>query len=153
MTPDFDLKAVLETVGPTASLLFAAWIFLQYLNQRYIESVKRLRELIQQRRDQPKEADGSDRLSDQVAMYRRRCLLMSRATNIGLAGAMCLLATLISGAFITVFDGPSILAAVASFGAMVGLGLVLVATVYVVVENRLMTTALRSELSDLDLDH
>ncbi len=151
MTPDFDIKAVLDAVGPTASLLFAAWIFLQYLNQRYIESVKRLRELIQERRDQPADAQGSGPLTDQVAMYRRRCFLMSRATDVGLAGAICLIATLISGAFVTVFDGPALLAAAACCAAMIGLSLVLVATVIVIVENRLMANALRSELSDLDV--
>lgn len=150
MTPDFDIKAVLDAVGPTASLLFAAWIFLQYLNQRYIESVKRLRALIRERRDRPGDAEGSDSLDDQVAMYRRRCFLMSRATSIGLVGAILLLATLISAAVVTVFDGPAWLSAAACFGAMIGLALVLVATGFVLVENRLIETALRSELSDVD---
>jgi hypothetical protein len=32
----FELKDVREAIGPTASLLFAAWIFLSFLRERYV---------------------------------------------------------------------------------------------------------------------
>src|SRR5436305_1444599 len=32
----FDLKDLLQAIGPTASLVFAAWIFLSFLESRYV---------------------------------------------------------------------------------------------------------------------
>ncbi len=39
----FELKDVLQTAGPTASLVFASWIFLQLLSQKFQESFSRYR--------------------------------------------------------------------------------------------------------------
>ena len=48
---DFELKEVLNTAGPTATLVFASWIFLTYLNQRYISAYYRYRSLISEYRN------------------------------------------------------------------------------------------------------
>jgi hypothetical protein len=42
---NFELKDVMEAVGPSAALAFAAWLYLQLLQQRYSAGYTRYREL------------------------------------------------------------------------------------------------------------
>lgn len=152
MHPQFDVHQVLQIVGPTASLLFAAWIFLQYLNQRFIESVARLRELAENlRTSETKDDRRSDSLRDQIGLYRRRCTLMRQATNVGLVAALMLLSTLTLAGIVTVFGRSTVLDVVGVCTAIGGLVLVMVATGIVFLENRLVAKALTSELTDLEL--
>ncbi len=151
MVADFDIQQVLQVIGPTASLLFAAWIFLQYLNQRFTESVERLRDLAENLRQATKEDRRRASVVEQIKLYQRRCVLMRWATHTGLVAAVLLLITLTLAAIVTVFHGPSAFGVVAVVCAWVGLTLVVAATVLVVRENMLVGDALRSELADLDL--
>ncbi len=149
MTFDFDLAKLLQTIGPTASLLFAAWIFLQYLNQRYIESVSRLRDLAENLRGREAQGPRLDSLRDQLQIYQRRCALMRQATNLGLVAAMLLTATLVLGAVVTISPTLEVLSPVGVLFALVGLLLVMVAAGFVIVENGLIARALDSETTDL----
>jgi hypothetical protein len=47
----FGLKDILTAVGPSASIVFAAWISMGYLQQRYSAALERYRSLIEQCRD------------------------------------------------------------------------------------------------------
>jgi hypothetical protein len=44
---NLDLAKVLTTVGPAASIIFAAWIFVAFLQTRYDAAVERYRDLIE----------------------------------------------------------------------------------------------------------
>ena len=44
---DFDLSNVLKAIGPTASIVFAAWIFMGFLQQRYDTAVARYQDMIE----------------------------------------------------------------------------------------------------------
>jgi hypothetical protein len=48
---EFKLKDVLDAVGPTASLIFAAWIYLSFLQQRYSSGYQNYRDLVSMYRD------------------------------------------------------------------------------------------------------
>jgi hypothetical protein len=76
---DFELKEVMDAVGPSAALAFAAWLFLQLLQQRYSAAYSRYRELVNSFRQDAQgrrrvagrqwtERDGQTRLAE---IYRR----------------------------------------------------------------------------------
>jgi hypothetical protein len=44
----FELKDILTAIGPNASIVFAAWIFMGFLQQRYSVALERYRSLIEQ---------------------------------------------------------------------------------------------------------
>lgn len=142
------LKDVLEAIGPTASLVFAAWIFLSYLQARYTGAAERYRELADNYR-KGASGDRAQSVSRQVLLYRKRCNLMRIATNIGVVSAMLLIATLVLAAVEVMFPLHPAVAWTGSCLAVVGLLLVMAAATCVLFENRLMQRAMRDELSDL----
>jgi hypothetical protein len=80
---EFDLKDLLEAVGPTASLIFAAWIFLTFLQARYTAAYERFRALIAELRSHRGQDQRRTSLRQQILLYKRRCEQMRLATNIG----------------------------------------------------------------------
>jgi hypothetical protein len=113
--PDFDLKDLLQAVGPTASLIFAAWIFLSYLQARYTAAYQLYRSLIAEFRSHHEPDERRASLHAQIREYRRRCELMRRATNIGVASAIVLISALISGEIGTMYDMGELAAATRYF--------------------------------------
>src|SRR3954462_13167604 len=95
--PDFDLKDLLEAVGPTASLIFAAWIFLSYLQARYTAAYHLYRALVAEFRSHDEHDKRGRSLRAQIREYRRRCELMRSATHIGVLSAIVLISALIAG--------------------------------------------------------
>jgi uncharacterized membrane protein len=146
-TLSIDLKELLETIGPTASLVFAAWIFLSYLQARFEAAAVRYRELLDEFREQRASA-RHDSVRRQILLYKRRCTWMRRATDIGVVSAMLLIATLVIGA-INVAAPNEVLPIVAAVCAIVGLSLVIAAASLVLLENRLMQRALDDESTDV----
>jgi len=144
----FQLKDVLEAVGPTASLVFAAWIFLSYLQSRYTGAAERYRELVENYRTQHEDTRAAS-LTRQIKLYRKRCDLMRIATNIGVASAILLIATLILAAIEVIAPPHPALAWTGSITAILGLLLVIVAASFVFVENGLMQQATRDETADI----
>jgi hypothetical protein len=59
----FQLSDVLKAIGPTASIIFAAWIFLSFLQTRYDSAVERYRGLLASYRDGGQAQDARDRTS------------------------------------------------------------------------------------------
>jgi len=145
---NFDLKDLLQSVGPTASLIFAAWIFLSFLQQRYVAAFERFRELADSYR-QGASGPRHDSIKRQIAIYRRRCEWMRLATNIDVVSAMLLILTLVLAAFNVVFQEPPVLPPLAAFCAIIGLILVMIAAALVFVENNLLSSALEDELTDI----
>jgi hypothetical protein len=88
---------VLKAVGPNAAIVFAAWIFMGFLQQRYDGALDRYRNAVGDYRSNEHDATRSDNLKDQVLAYRRRCRLMSGATLVGLCAAILLISSLIFG--------------------------------------------------------
>src|SRR3982751_2327953 len=120
--PIVDLKELLETIGPTASLVFAAWIFLSYLQSRYQAAAQRFRELVDEFREQPNSSRHQS-VRRQILVYKKRCDCMRRATTIGVVSAMLLILTLVLGAINVVWPNdflPLVAAALAVAGLVMG---------------------------------
>jgi hypothetical protein len=143
----FDLQDLLEVVGPTASLVFAAWIFLSYLQQRSVAAFERYRALAEDYRHGTDDKRQSV-LRGQIALYKRRCELMQTATQVGVASAILLLTTLIIGA-LNVVVPLGIWPYAGATCAIVGLAMVIVAASFVLRENKLIRTAIEAETKDL----
>jgi len=47
----FEMKDLLSSVGPAASLIFAAWIFLQLLNSWYMAAFDMYRSFVKEYRE------------------------------------------------------------------------------------------------------
>lgn len=147
--PDFDLKDLLQAVGPTASLIFAAWIFLTFLQARYTAAYEHYRALIAELRTHGEQDRRRDSLRDQILRYKRRCEQMRLATNIGVTSAILLISALIFAALGTLYDTISAWKYLTACCAIAGLLLVIWAAALVILENYGLQRILESDLSDL----
>jgi len=146
----FQLKDVLQAAGPTASLIFASWIFLQLLGQKYISAFSRYRTLVSEYRNGGADDTRRRHLAEQIPLYKRRCEQMQRATVIGVAAATLLIFPLLAGTVETIVGNESLLLKWAgALSTVLGLSLLLWAAVYLLLENRNVVAALHSEVKDL----
>jgi uncharacterized membrane protein len=145
---NFELKDLLQAIGPTASLVFAAWIFLSFLESRYAACFERYRELADEYRSGGPEHRHAT-VKEQIGLYRRRCEWIRLSTNIGLVSAVCLLFTLILAGLDVVFSGHAWVAGSAAIFSIAGLLLVIIAAAMVIVENTLIGSALQAEVADI----
>src|ERR1700712_1974330 len=88
---------VLKAMGPNASIVFAAWIFMGFLQQRNDNATDRYRSAVGDYRSNDHSDDRGGNLKAQVLAYRRRCELMGYATLAGLWAAILLILALIIG--------------------------------------------------------
>jgi Protein of unknown function (DUF2721) len=146
---DFKLKDVLDAIGPTAALVFAAWIFLSFLQQRYVAAYDRYRLLIRDYREAQQAEQRRQNIKDQILLYKRRCQQMRIATNLGVIAALFLLLTLVLGAVNAMFPNLDFLKYPGAASAVIGLCLVIVSAVIVIMENTLIQHAIESELADI----
>jgi hypothetical protein len=158
MVMEFSMKDLLQAIGPSASLIFASWIFLSFLQTRYTAAYERYRALIQERRERlrnagdqaPEDNDRHQRsVKDQIALYRRRCEHMRHATNIGVLAAILLIVTILSGGLQVVMPQLGMLRYVGAAGGLLGLMLLIVAAMFVIAENVLIQHAMNDEAADL----
>jgi hypothetical protein len=145
----FELKDLLQDVGPTASLIFAAWIFLTFLQQRYTTAYEHYRKLIAEYRKHGDRDVRRQCLEDQILEYKRRCQQMRHATNIGVVAAILLMSVLVIAAVDTMIGHLPVLKYLTGACAIVGLLLVILASVLVIIENTRLQLIVESELSDV----
>jgi hypothetical protein len=152
---DFSMKDFMQAIGPSASLIFASWIFLSFLQTRYTSAYDRYRSLVNERRQQleSSEPQGNDRhqqsIAGQIDLYRRRCESMRLATNIGVSAAMLLIVTIITSGLQVMLPQVGALKLIGAATAMLGLLLLIVAAVFVIIENVQIQHAMNDEASDL----
>ena len=151
---NLDLAKVLTTVGPAASIIFAAWIFVAFLQTRYDAAVERYRELTERFRTSELSGSRKANMRDEILHYKRRCELMNRATGCGLVSAILLISTMIFGGLAIVFQDVTILKLLSMATALFGLLLVIVGAGIVIMEGRIIRRQIYSELLDIpDLAH
>ncbi len=79
---DFSLSALLRTIGSTASIIFAAWIFMEF-PQRYDSSVDRHRSMISNYGTEALSSERRDPMRAQIVVHKRRCDLMNYSCQCG----------------------------------------------------------------------
>lgn len=145
---DFQLKDVLGAIGPNASMIFASWIFMTFLESRYSNAYNRYRMLIDDYRN-GLEGKRKDIIRDEIHVYRRRIDTMRQATNLGMYAAIMLISSLIVGALDAIFGSPAVLKYVGTVLSVGGLLLVIWSATKVVHENTLIRQAIGGEVKDI----
>lgn len=146
---NLDLANVLKVIGPAASLIFAAWIFVGFLQTRYDAAVERYRDIIEKYRTSDLSGSRKANMVDQIVHYKRRCELMSRATGCGLVSAILLICTLISGGLALTFPDLSLFKFLSAGTALLGMLLVIAGTIIVILEGRIIHRQIHNELLDV----
>jgi hypothetical protein len=144
-----QLGEVLKAIGPNASIVFAAWIFMGFLQQRNDAAIDRYRQAVGDYRSNKHDLTRSDNLRSQVLAYRRRCRLMSRATFVGLIAAILLISSLIFGALDVILPNTAWIAICGIATAMGGFVLVIIAAFIVIAEGRIVKRQIDDELRDV----
>ena len=144
-----QLSDVLKAVGPNASIVFAAWIFMGFLQQRNDGALDRYRRAVGDYRSNKHDVTRADNLKSQVLAYRRRCRLMNRATFVGLVAAILLISSLIFGAMDVMVPQSATIAVCGIATAIGGFVLVIIAAVIVVAEGRIVERQIDDELRDV----
>jgi len=142
------LGDVLKAIGPNASIVFAAWIFMGFLQQRYDAALGRYQQAVGDYRSEAHDAGRANNLKAQVLAYRRRCRLMSRASLIGLVAAILLISALIFGALDVIAPAATI-TVLGITTAIGGFVLVIVAAIIVIFEGRIVIRQIDDELRDV----
>lgn len=141
---------VLKAIGQPASLIFAAWIFLSYLQQRYSGAFNMYRSLVDAYRHGEPQDVRHTALRAQVQAYRTRCDWMRWATNLGIVSAICFMVALLSGLVEVLAPGHELTTWVGTTASATGLSLVIVAAALTFAENTLSARALDDEVQDID---
>jgi uncharacterized membrane protein len=144
-----QLGDVLKAVGPNAAIVFAAWIFMGFLQQRYDSAAERFRAAVKEYRSHDRPDDRTSNLKDQIVIYRNRCRLMAWATLVGLIAAILLIASLVLGAADVMLPNNSVIAAAGIAALIGGFALVVVAAAIVIVEGRIVYRQIDDELRDV----
>jgi hypothetical protein len=146
---DFDLQELLKALGSNAALIFAAWIFLSFLQQRYSGAYDRYRQLIDDYRNGERDSPHSREVHRQILLYRQRCEQMRLATQLGVWAAISIIVGLLAGAISMMVGENPVLKVIGAGGVMLGLAVVVAAALLVVRENSLIERALESEPADI----
>ncbi|MCJ2116575.1 DUF2721 domain-containing protein [Methylobacterium sp. J-001] len=146
---NLDLANILKVIGPAASIIFAAWIFMGFLQVRYDSAIDRYRELIEKYRTSELSESRKANMRDQIFRYKRRCELMGYANIIGLTSAILLIITLIAGGLSLAFPDDNVFKYVSLSLALIGLSLVIVATAIVMREGVITNRQIYNELLDI----
>ncbi|MCX8252618.1 hypothetical protein RHAL1_03211 [Beijerinckiaceae bacterium RH AL1] len=144
-----DLANIFKAVGPAASVIFAAWIFMAFLQTRYDAAVDRYRSLVEQYRCGDQRDTRRVNLRDSILVYKKRCEIMNIASVIGLASAVLLISSLIIGELSLALPSIDVLKIVCICGTLAGLALVIAATAIVIYESLIIHRQLEAELLDL----
>lgn len=145
----FDVSNMLKAIGPAASIIFAAWIFMGFLQQRFDTAMGRYQTAVEAFRSEGIPEDRRYNIKQQILTYKRRCELMSRANIVGLSAAILLIVTLIAGEVDILVPSLPLVGYLCAASALIGFALVIVATVYVVVEGSITHRQIVSELLDV----
>lgn len=144
-----ELSEVLKAMGPNAAIVFAAWIFMGFLQQRYDSAIDRFREAVGDYRSSDHGDERRANLKDQILTYMHRCRLMAWATLSGLIAAILLISSLIFGALDVIMPHHAVIATAGVATSLVGFALVIIAAVIVIAEGRIIHRQLADELRDV----
>jgi hypothetical protein len=146
---DVDVASILKAIGPGASIIFAAWIFMGFVQQRYDAAVDRYRSMIGSYRSGEVSDTRRVNMRDQISVVKRRCELMHYANVTGLIAAIFFVLTLISAALGMVFTKASLLVYVSVLAMLAGFALVVIAAFCVLIESSIVRRQLVGELLDV----
>jgi hypothetical protein len=146
---DVDLKEILNTAVPTASLIFAAWIFLQLVNMRLQSALDRCQTLADEFRRGQAQPARQKSIREQIALYRDRTRLLQRTMVVSMSAAIVLILTLTCATLAMLIPSLHALKLITIVCSLLGLALLIVSVGFMLVENAGLPKALRVEMDDI----
>ncbi len=147
---DYKLTDLLSSAGATIGIIIAGTIFLQFINSRYMELSGRYRELASEYRGVPGEHGRHAPLRVLIQRYRRRLVLLNRASWLAAVALLCFLSAVLIGGLSMLFPPVLEFKAGGTFGLMAGLLLIGVSVFLNLVESIMARTEIGDEIADLD---
>ena len=147
---EYKLTDLVSSAGATIGVIIAGTIFLQFLSMKYMELAGRYRELTSEYRGVE---DGHNRhapLRSQIRGYRRRLVLLNRASCLAAVALLNFLVAVTAGGLSLIYPPVRTIKAVGTFGLAAGLLLIAAAVTLELVENFMARTEIWDEISDLD---
>jgi len=149
---EYKLTDLLSSAGATIGVIIAGTIFLQFLSTKYTDLCSRYRELTGEYRGRRKDEPRHGPLQSQIRMYRRRLMLMSRASALAALGLLCFLLAVLAGGLSILQPPQRAYKVIGTVGLFSGLVLIAAAVALGLVEIVLARHELGDEIADLD-DH
>lgn len=143
------ISDVLKAIGPNAAIIFAASIFMGFLQQRYDGALGQYRAAVKEFRSDDHDKARNENLKDQVLSYQHRCKLMSIATAFGLVALVLLISSLLFSTLDVFVPKSSVVSACGTAAVVGGFILVIAAAVIVLVEGRVVSRLIDNELRDV----
>lgn len=144
------LKDIAGTAGATVGLVIACSIYLQTLTSRFADTMNRYQTLCAEHRGTTPSAKRRRCVEAQIALNRGRCTDIQRATQILGVGELCFLATIVFTSLSVTLPKVAILALTGSITMLGGLLLVGAAVILDLRQQRVITTDLQLEGTDLE---
>lgn len=147
---EYKLTELVSSAGATIGVIIAGTIFLQFLSTKYIELYKRYVELAAEYRGVADEHNRHGPLREQIKGYRRRLVLLHRASCLAAIALLCFLVAVASGGLSLIYPPVRPIKAVGTAG--LGLGILLIATAVALelVESYKARDEIWHEIRDLD---
>ncbi len=146
----YKLTDLLSAAGATIGIIIAGTIFLQFINTKYLDLSGRYRELASEYRGVPGEHGRHGPLRSLIQRYRRRLILLNRASWISAVALLCLLVAVLLGGLSILFPPIVAFRAGGTFGLMLGLLLIGIAVFMNLMESILARSEIGDEIADLD---
>ncbi|HTL11530.1 MAG TPA: DUF2721 domain-containing protein [Bdellovibrionota bacterium] len=141
---EFTFQNFLMTVGPTASLIFASWAFLIFVQMRSSSAYGDYRNLHHEHRTSGSESHRETGVRP-VVLHKRRCQQIGGAIQAGVLAALLFTVTLFCGALEVMVSGSQGLKYIGSISTLLGLVLLVGAAGLVVSESVLARRAIAGE--------
>ena len=147
---EFKLTELVGAAGATIGVIIAGTIFLQFVTTKYIELYKRYVELAAEYRGVAGEHTRHDPLREQIKGYRRRLVLLNRASCLAAIALLSFLVAVASGGLSLIYPPVRAIKAVGTAGLGAGILLIAAAVTLELIESYKARAEIWHEIRDLD---
>lgn len=148
--PDVDLPKLAGAAGSAIGLIISTAVLLSWLTARYAAADGQYRSLTAELRGYRDQTRRRELLREQIAQYRRRLLLLNRASGLRCGVMGLAIATILAAAVSLVAPGDPALGAAGAAALFLALAADAVAVGYMFVENLVDRHAILAEAGDID---
>jgi hypothetical protein len=149
---DYKLTDLLSSAGATIGIIIAGTIFLQFINTKYLDLSGRYRDLTSEYRGVPGEHGRHAPLRALIQRYRRRLVVLNRASWLAAVALLSLLIAVLIGGLSMLYPPIVAFKTAGTFSLMAGLLLIAVAVFLNLMESIMARQEIGDEIADLDDD-
>ncbi len=146
---ELNLKDILNTAAPTATLVFAAWIFLGLVSSRLQSAIDRCQALADEYRRGHAQEERKRHICEQIRLYRERSRQLQKTMGLGMIAAIFLILTLMNATVSMIRPDLLFLAQISIGCSLGGMLLLMLAVAFMLSENAKLPKALESEVGDI----